>query len=375
MTRALVIVMDGVGVGHAPDAAAYGDEGANTLGQLTATATLSLPTLSSLGLDRILGHSGPAPRACWGRMRERSAGKDSTTGHWEIAGAILDEPFRVFDRFPSALLRAIEEEAGVQFIGNVPASGTAIIAEMGEEHVATGRPILYTSADSVLQIAAHEDVVPLDRLYATCAIARRHADAYRIGRVIARPFLGTRGAYARTPRRHDLGMAPPRTVLDALVEGGHAVVSVGKTADLFDGRGFTASHPTTSNEDGMRVTSELWRDMRTGFVFTNLVDFDQEYGHRRDVPGFGRALEAFDAWLGAFMPGVGPDDLLIVTADHGNDPTFRGTDHTREEVPLIVLDGDRREALGVRETFADVAATLARRFGVGDWITGRAFAG
>ncbi len=372
--RSLLIVLDSVGVGGAPDAAQYGDEGADTLGHLHRHAQLRLPVLWSLGLGRIMGvEMDGVPQARHGRMRERSAGKDSTTGHWEIAGIVLDQPFALFDRFPDALVGAIEREAGIRFIGNLPASGTQIIADLGEEHLRTGCPILYTSADSVLQIAAHEEVIPVDRLYAICEVARRHADACRIGRIIARPFIGRPGAFARTARRHDFSMRPPPTVLDAISGAGLPVKAIGKVADLFASRGITESHPTESNVDGMLQTEALWRGTEAGLVFTNLLDFDTVYGHRRDPRGYARALREFDDWLGRFLPRCGPEDLVIITADHGNDPTFRGTDHTREEVPLIVLHGSRCDALGTRESFADVAATLAEFFGLRPWRAGVSF--
>ena len=371
--RAALIVLDSAGCGAAPDATAYGDEGADTLGHILRETGVALPALFSLGLGRVLGLDGPAPRAAHGRMRPRAAGKDSTTGHWEIAGAVLDRPFATFDRFPDTLVRAIEAEGGTRFLGNVAASGTAIIDELGAEHLRTGWPILYTSADSVLQIAAHEEVVPLDRLYALCEVARRHADAWRIGRVIARPFVGEPGAFRRTAHRHDFSMRPPRTVLDAVRDAGLPVVGVGKTGDLFAGQGLSESHPTESNADGMARTAAAWRGMREGLLFTNLVDFDTAYGHRRDVAGYARALAEFDAWLGGLLGDVRPDDLLILTADHGNDPTFRGTDHTREEVPVLAVHQGRGDALGVRDGFSDVAASLAVFFGVRGWGVGRAF--
>jgi phosphopentomutase len=363
--RALVLVLDSVGCGAAPDADAYGDAGADTLGHVLAATGIALPTLFSLGLDRALGRPGAAPpRAAHGRMRPRAAGKDSTTGHWEIAGAVLDEPFATFDRFPDALVAAIEAECGTRFLGNIAASGTAIIEELGPEHLRTGRPILYTSADSVLQIAAHEAILPLARLHAMCEAARRHADAWRIGRVIARPFEGGPGAFRRTAGRHDFSMRPPPTVLDALSAASLPVIGIGKTGDLFAGQGLSASHPTASNAEGMARTAALWPDVRSGLLFTNLVDFDTLFGHRRDAAGYAAALAAFDAWLATFLPSVGDDDLLILTADHGNDPTFRGTDHTREEVPLLVRHRGRADPLGTRDGFADVGATLAGHFGV-----------
>jgi phosphopentomutase len=307
-------------------------------------------------------------------MREKSAGKDSTTGHWELAGVVLREPFAVFATFPEALVEAIEAEAGVSFLGNYAASGTEIIHDLGEAHLRTGRPILYTSADSVLQIAAHERIVPRQRLYEICRVARQHADSYRIGRVIARPFVGEPGHFTRTDGRHDFSMKPPRTVLNAIVEAGLPVKAIGKTVDLFAGEGMTETYPTASNADGMHAIEAIWGETHAGLVFANLVDFDTIYGHRRDVDGYARALVAFDRWLDSFLPRCAPEDLLIITADHGNDPTFRGTDHTREEVPLLIKYAGRTEDLGRRETFADVAATLAAFFDLGEpWPIGTSF--
>ncbi|CAN5591702.1 phosphopentomutase [soil metagenome] len=347
--RAFLVVLDSVGIGQAPDAAAYGDEGADTLGHILAqTLDLTLPNLCSLGLGALVGGTlskADAPRAAYGRMETRSAGKDTTTGHWELAGVILDEPFAVFERFPPELVQAIEREAGVEFIGNYACSGTTILEQLGAEHVRTGKPILYTSADSVLQIAAHENVIPVQRLYDICTVARRHAGEARIGRVIARPFSGEAGRFARTSRRHDLSMKPPRTVLDAIAETEQAVVGVGKISDIFAGQGVTESFPTASNCGGINRISELWAERRSGFIFANLVDFDMLFGHRRDVAGYARALQEFDIWLGEFLEEVTPEDLVIITADHGNDPTFRGTDHTREQVPLLCCTAAGHETL------------------------------
>ena len=372
--RALLLVLDSVGVGHAPDAAKYGDEGANTLGHiLEQSPDLALPNLNSLGLSRVRGSDGEA-RASFGRMRERSAGKDTTTGHWEIAGVVLEQPFATFAQFPDELVREIERGAGVSFIGNCARSGTEILAELGDEHLRTGKLILYTSADSVLQIAAHENVVPVERLYEICRLARDVADRYRIGRVIARPFLGEPGKYRRTSNRHDFSLPPPRTVLDALGEHGVTVLGVGKISDIFAGRGVAESFPTTANGDGMRRIEELWRVRKEGLIFANLVDFDMLFGHRRDVAGYARALREFDQWLGIFLEQILPNDLVIITADHGNDPTFRGTDHTREEVPLLVIAGGESRDLGTRESFADVAATLAEFFNLpAPWPIGESF--
>ncbi len=373
--RALLLVLDSVGCGHAPDAAAYGDEGADTLGHIFATTpTLRLPTLDSLGLAHLLGRAtSPTPRASWGRMREQSAGKDTTTGHWEIAGAVLHEPFATFEKFPRELIAPIEAEAGVEFIGNYPQSGTVILDELGAEHLRTGQPILYTSADPVLQIAAHESVLPLERLYEICQIARRHCDAWRIGRVIARPFTGIPGHFRRTSGRHDYSMRPPRTVLDAIAETGRAVEGVGKISDIFAASGITRSTPTNSNAEGMRVIEERWATLGDGLVFANLVDFDMLHGHRRDIAGYARALVEFDSWLPRFLPQITGEDLVIITADHGNDPTWRGTDHTREDVPLLVLHRGHPAALGTRDTFADIAATLAEYFRLEPWVVGQSF--
>ncbi len=300
-------------------------------------------------------------------MRERSTGKDTTTGHWEIAGVILEEPFATFDRFPAELVRQIELKAGVRFLGNCARSGTMILEELGAEHPRTGQPILYTSADSVLQIAAHEERIPVERLYEICAAARKLADRYRIGRVIARPFGGETGNFQRTSRRHDFSMAPPRTVLETI-----PTIGIGKIGDIFAGRGIRQSFPTSSNRAGMERIVELWESETGTLLFANLVDFDMLFGHRRDVRGYAQALRELDDWLGNFLPRVSPNDLVVITADHGNDPTFRGTDHTREEVPLFVLHGGERRDLGTRETFADVAATLTEFFGLtAPWPVGK----
>ncbi len=307
-------------------------------------------------------------------MQERSAGKDTTTGHWEFAGLITKEPFAVFEKFPDALVRAIEEKAGVQFIGNYARSGTTVLEELGPEHLKTARPILYTSADSVLQIAAHERIVPIARLYQICEIARRESDAYRIGRVIARPFEGDAGNFRRTSRRHDYSIRPGRTVLNAIKEAGIAVRAVGKISDIFAGEGISESHPTESNGAGMEKIDSLWSKHDDGLTFANLVDFDMVYGHRRDVAGYARSLNEFDDWLGHFYSKIQDSDLVIITADHGNDPTFTGSDHTREQVPLFVLHTKESRNLGTRSTFADVAASLAEFFQLPEpWHTGISF--
>lgn len=377
--RALLLVLDSVGIGHAPDAAQYGDEGANTLGHIfEKVPELSLPNLCSLGLDQLVPMSalratGEKPAASFGKMRERSTGKDTTTGHWEIAGLIVEQAFATFDCFPPELVRQIESQAGVQFIGNYASSGTVILNQLGPEHLRTKRPILYTSADSVLQIAAHEALIPVEELYEICRIARRACDPYRIGRVIARPFVGEPGAFQRTARRHDFSIAPPSTILNALRDVGLGVISVGKIFDIFAGEGITVSLPTESNQDGMAKISEWWETKGDWLLFANLLDFDSLFGHRRDVDGYARALEEFDRWLGSFRSRILPNDLVIITADHGNDPTFPGTDHTREEVPLFVFDGGKSGRLGTRKSFTDVAASLAEWFGLEPWPSGKPF--
>ena len=381
--RALLLILDSVGCGGAPDAAAYGDEGSDTLGHIYGrTPGFALPNLERLGLGAVMNvqrstsnvqrpmSDAQHPTASFGRMRERSAGKDTTTGHWEIAGAVLEKPFTVYEKFPDDLVRAIEREAAVEFIGNFPRSGTVVLDELGPEHLRTGKLILYTSADSVLQIAAHESLVPLPRLYEICKIARRHCDALRIGRVIARPFIGEPGAFARTAGRHDYAMLPPRTVLNALADAGRTVHGIGKIRDIFAGSGITASTPTASNAEGMAAILREWPSL-DGLLFANLVDFDMLFGHRRNVAGYANALREFDAWLPTFLAAVKSDDLVIITADHGNDPTWRGTDHTREEVPLLVLHGGKSIPLGTRTTFADVAATLAEYFALSAWPDAR----
>jgi len=379
--RTLLLVLDSVGCGHAPDAVQYGDFGTNTLGHiLGAKPEIRIPHLEGLGLREILRLSegkevSHAPAlASIGCMQEASAGKDTTTGHWELAGVILKKPFPVFPSFPSALVSELESEVGVQFLGNLATSGTEVLERLGEEHCRTGNPILYTSADSVLQIAAHEEVVPLERLYAICKIARKICDPWHIGRVIARPFLGAPGAFHRTAGRHDFSLAPPPTILNALEAAGETVTGVGKISDIFAGSGVTSSFSTGSNQEGMERIGELWDQETPGLIFANLVDFDMLFGHRRNVDGYARALQEFDSWLGGFLPKIREQDWVVITADHGNDPTASGTDHTREAVPLWVLDDKSSSVLGRRLTFADVAATLAKRFDLpSPWPCGQVF--
>ena len=372
MKQVLLIVLDSVGIGHAPDAAAFGDEGADTVGHIRSTVPgFSIPHLDRAGLSSTEAVSAGKqvdtdPILSWGCMTEASAGKDTTTGHWEIAGAPVSDPFATFDRFPEDLVSELESAAGVTFLGNYAQSGTVILKELGEEHLRTGHPILYTSADSVIQIAAHEEIVPVEQLYEICRACRTIADRERIGRVIARPFLGSPGAFTRTARRHDFSLQPPRTVLNLLQENGIETVGVGKIGDIFAGKGVDISHPTHSNEHGCETIDGILakKARKPRLIFANLVDFDMLYGHRRDPAGYARALENFDRWFGPFLEKLGEDTLLIVTADHGNDPTWSGTDHTRERVPLLVHSQSNPRCLGIRRSFADVASSLADWFGL-----------
>ncbi len=366
--------MDGVGIGELPDAANYGDEGSNTLVNMAkAVGGLNLPTLQRMGLGNIAQIEGVPPTdepiACYGKMREISAGKDTTTGHWEIAGVIRTKPFPTYPNgFPPEIIEAFEQAIGRKVLGNKPASGTAIIEELGEEHLRTGYPIVYTSADSVFQIAAHEDIVPVETLYRWCEIAREILRGeHEVARVIARPFVGTPGNFKRTPRRKDFSVPPPYpTLLDALTENGLTVVTVGKVDDIFAGRGISRAIHTSDNHDGMEQVEKLVAKEDFDFLWCTLVDFDTLYGHRNNPQGFAQALEEFDHWLGGFLPKLREGDLLLITADHGNDPTTPSTDHSREYVPLLVWTPTLRKGkpLGTRETFADVAATVADWLGV-----------
>jgi len=380
--RITIIILDSVGIGELPDAAAYGDQGSNTLANTAqAVGGLRLPHLGSLGLGNIAPIPGvpPAdsPCASFGRMQEKSAGKDTTTGHWEIAGLIVSRPFPVYpEGFPRDLIEEFERRIGRHTLGNKPASGTAIIEELGAEHLRTGYPIVYTSADSVFQIAAHEEIIPVDELYAMCRIARELLTGdHAVARVIARPFTGKPGNFRRTPRRHDFSLPPTgKTILDTLKEKGLEVVAVGKIADIFAGRGITRSLATRDNQDGINKTRQSLQETGRGLIFTNLVDFDSLYGHRNDPVGYARALEAFDQRLPEILAALQDNDMLIITADHGCDPTTPSTDHSREYVPLLVY-GKKLPAginLGTRETFADVAATVAEVFGF-TWRVGSSF--
>ncbi len=373
-SRIFCVVLDGVGVGEAPDAADYGDVGSNSLGNTArAVGGLRLPNLERMGLGNVCDIPGVPPTivpiAHHGRMRPVAAGKDSTSGHWELMGCVLDEPMPVYPKgFPTDLIAEFSRATGRGVIGNKPASGTEIIRELGDRHVETGDLIVYTSQDSVFQIAAHEEIVPVEELYRCCEAARSMlSPPHSVGRVIARPFVGWSGAYYRTERRRDFSISPPSdTVLDRLVASGRDVVTIGKIDDLFAGRGITKAVHSKDNREGMQRTLEMARDQTGGLIFTNLIDFDTMWGHRNDVRAYALGLEDFDSFLSEFMPALDENDMLIVTSDHGNDPTTPSTDHSREEVPLLVwFDGlARGRALGVRKTFADVGATVAQNFGV-----------
>lgn len=370
--RIVLIVLDGVGIGALPDAASYGDQGANTLLHVAqANGGLHLPNLQRLGLGNILQLPGvPAselPWAHYGRMEECSVGKDSTTGHWEICGVTQPQPFATFPHgFPDEIIVAFCQETGLEPLGNVVASGTDVLRLFGEEHLRCGRPIIYTSVDSVFQIAAHEEIIPPQDLYSLCRTARTLLDPYRVGRVIARPFNGTAADnFKRTPRRHDFSMFPPtKTVLDDLVANELSVYAIGKISDLFAGQGITVSVSTKNNREGMEESVAALKVVEKGLIFTNLIDFDMEYGHRCDVAGFARALESFDTSLTPLLAALAPTDLLLITADHGCDPTTAGTDHTREYVPLLAWQQGMTQGteLGTRTTFADLAATMAAIF-------------
>ncbi|NLL43413.1 MAG: phosphopentomutase [Firmicutes bacterium] len=374
MKRIVLVVLDSVGVGSLPDAHLYGDEGSNTLGNVArAVGGLNMPNAGRLGLGNIIPVEGVPPVAkpagAWGKMGEVSKGKDTTTGHWEIAGLTLEAPFPTYPQgFPAEVMDAFEAKIGRKTLGNYPASGTVIIEELGGEHIRTGFPIVYTSADSVFQIAAHEEVVPLNQLYAWCEIARELLQGeHGVGRVIARPFVGEVGAFQRTANRHDYSLPPFKpTVLDALSEGGISVYGVGKISDIFAGQGISQSFSTKGNMAGVDRVVELMQEKQEScLIFANLVDFDMLWGHRNDPAGYARGLEEFDARLPEILAGLQQDDLLLILADHGCDPTFPGTDHTREYVPLLVAGSAVKSVdLGIRHSFADVAKTAADFFGI-----------
>lgn len=382
VSRVSVIVLDGLGVGALPDAEAYGDAGSDTLGHVAAHVPLRVPVLRRLGLDRVCAIGGVAsdasPVGAFGRMAEASRGKDSVTGHWELMGLVVDRAFPVFpDGFPETLIAGLSRATGRGILGNKAASGTAIIDELGLRHLETGALIVYTSADSVLQIAAHEDVVPVPELYRACEQAYALACiGLGVGRVIARPFVGRPGAFERTSRRRDFAVPPPaETLLDRLTAGGQTVVTIGKVDDLFAGRGITRAVRTSSDAQGMDRTVDEMRTLDRGLILTNLVDFDTRYGHRNDVAGYAANLERVDERLGELLSRMRATDLLVVTADHGNDPTTASTDHSREYVPILVAGSRVKPGvdLGTRATFADLGQSLAALFGVGPLEHGTSF--
>jgi phosphopentomutase len=369
--RVILIVLDSVGAGELPDASSYSDGGSNTLGNIARVVPLKLPGLRSLGLDHIvdIGERSPeTPIGAYGRMAERSPGKDSVTGHWEIAGLVLDHPFPTFpDGFPVEVIAEFERRIGRGSLANTAASGTAIIEELGDEHVSSGKPIVYTSADSVFQIAAHEDVVPIDELYHWCEIAYEIVGrGMGVGRVIARPFSGKSGSYQRTAQRKDFALTPfAPTLLDVLKDAGHPVVAIGKVDDLFAGRGITEAVHTSDDDEGMDEIAAAMEKTESGLIFANLVDCDTQFGHRNLVAGYAENLEKFDLRLIHLLPNLRPNDVLFVTADHGNDPTTPSTDHSREYVPVMVTGARIRKGidLGTRQTFADLGQTIADLFG------------
>jgi phosphopentomutase len=388
--RVILIVLDGVGCGELPDAANYGDQGSNTLGNIARRTTLRIPTLRALGLGHIVdlplspadgeraAESHEAPRAAFGRMAEASAGKDSVTGHWEMMGIVLDRPFPTFpEGFPRNTIEVFERLIRRPILGNVVASGTEIIDRLGAEHVRTGYPIVYTSADSVFQIAAHEDVIPVPELYRMCEIAFDLVGrGMGVGRVIARPFVGSPGAFRRTANRHDYALDPTGdTLLDRLTRQQIPVVAIGKVRDLFAGRGIARAFPTASDDEGVKQLRDAMAREDGGLIFANLVDFDTVYGHRNDVQGYATNLERFDEHLPTVLDRLRDSDLLVITADHGNDPTTPSTDHSREHVPLLVTGSRVRRgvSLGTRATFADLGQTLAANFNVGPLAHGTSF--
>ena len=381
ISRVFLIVLDSVGIGELPDAARYGDEGSSTLGNLAREIPLRLPTLRSLGLDQLVSLGGAntiPPAGAYGRLAERSPGKDSVTGHWELMGIVLEQPFPTFPSgFPPEVIAEFERRIGRGSLGNVVASGTEIIDRLGPLHMETGKPIVYTSADSVFQIAAHEEVIPVPELYRMCEAAfEQVGNGMGVGRVIARPFVGQPGSFKRTANRHDYALDPMgETLLDVLTRHSLPVLAIGKVQDLFAGRGIAQAVHTGSDAEGMDAIDAACRSVTSGLVFANLVDFDVHYGHRNDPPGYAANLERFDTWLATFLPSLSEQDLLIITADHGNDPTTPSTDHSREYVPLLVTGPRVRRGvnLGTRETFADLGQTLASLFGVPPLVHGTSF--
>ena len=382
MKRVFLIVLDSFGIGAMPDSESFGDVGVNTLAACATSKELHIPNMIAAGLGNLDGVTclpkTAAPMGAVARLKERSMGKDTTIGHWEIAGIVSDNPLPTYpEGFPAEILEPFCEATGRGFLANAPWSGTAVIDAYGDEHVKTGKLIVYTSADSVFQIAAHEEVVPPEQLYEYCRIARKLLTGrHGVGRVIARPFVGTSGAYKRTANRHDFSLEPPKTtLLDAVKAKGLASIGVGKIYDIFAGRGTTEHVYNKSNLDGMNHTDNFAEKDFEGLCFVNLVDFDMQFGHRRDIDGYAKALTEFDAWLGQFLPKLGEDDVVMITADHGCDPAYTATtDHTREYVPLLILGKQVKSVnLGTRESFADIAATVADMLDVELATPGKSF--
>lgn len=381
--RVVLFIMDSVGIGALPDADQFGDVGANTLGNIALSqGGIHLPNLQRLGLgniDEIVGVDPiDSPLGAYGRSEEVSNGKDTTTGHWEIAGLHLRKPFKTFpEGFPKDVIEELEKRYGRKILGNKPASGTAIIEELGEEHMKTGNPIVYTSADSVLQIAAHEEVIPLEELYEMCKIAREvMMGDNAVARIIARPFVGSVGNFTRTSNRRDFSLDPSgETVLDIAKKEGLDVIAVGKIEDIYNGKGITEAVHTKDNMDGIDYTIKYIKENNKGIIFTNLVDFDSQYGHRRDPKGYKKALEELDARIPEMLDVLRDDDIIIFTADHGNDPTFRGTDHTREYIPIVIYGKNVKPNtnIGTRKSFADIAATISDLLGIPSTGNGDSF--
>lgn len=384
INRIVMVVLDSVGIGELPDAKLYGDEGSNTLGNISkAIGGLNLPNLERIGLGNIDNIKGlknyNSPIGAFGRSEEKSPGKDTTTGHFEIAGVVLDKAFPTYPNgFPREIIEAFEERIGTKTLANYPTSGTVIIQDLGDEHVKTGYPIVYTSADSVFQIAAHEDVIPLERLYEMCQIARDLLiDEHAVGRVIARPFNGMSGEYKRTPNRRDFSIKPPRkTVLDYIKDMGMDVCAVGKIEDIYAGSGITKAVHTKNNSDGVDKTLEYIKEDTRGLIFTNLVDYDMLYGHRNDIKGYANALVEFDRRLPEIMDALKDEDVLFITADHGCDPTTPSTDHSREHIPVLVYGKNIKSGvnLGTRKQYSDIGRTIAELLGIDADIDGVSFA-
>lgn len=381
INRIFLIVLDSFGIGEMPDSAVYGDEGSNTLHSCFLQAGFAVPNMAKLGLYNIdgvsFGKKENAPLGAYGRMAEKSKGKDTTTGHWEIAGLVSESAFPTYpEGFPDEIIKEFENRTGRKVLCNKPYSGTRVIADYGKEHIETGSLIVYTSADSVFQIAAHEDVVPTEKLYEYCRIAREIlCGKHAVGRVIARPFEGKYPDFKRTARRHDFSLVPPEaTLLDELTEIGLDVIPIGKIYDIFAGKGLIKAMPTESNKHGMELTEKALEKNFKGLCFTNLVDFDMLYGHRNDAAGYAKALTDFDLWLGSFMKEMKEGDLLMITADHGCDPLTASTDHSREYTPLLIYgSGVRSINLGTRKSFADIGKTIAHIFGIESHISGESF--